>query len=292
MIRSMTGYGRAEGSYKGRSVVVELRSVNHRYCDVVIRLPKMLSSVEESLKKKVQSRFTRGHIELSISFNGGASAPKQFKLDEESAEAYFHILKKLKGALRLPGEIDLSLLTHFKEIITVAEPTEELAPLARFIDRILERSMRALEKMRAEEGKALGNDLIDHLGALDRMLGLIKQQEKKAIQAYHERLQKRVAELTQGIPVDATRLAQEVAILADRSDISEEIARLKTHLEQFQKMLQKEEAVGRTIEFLIQEMNREVNTIGSKASDVSISLQVVSMKSVMEKMREQVQNVE
>lgn len=292
MIRSMTGYGRAEGGYKGRTVVVELRSVNHRYCDVVVRLPKMLAFLEESLKKKVQSRFTRGHIELSVSFNGGASAPKQFKLDEESAEAYYRILKKLKGTLRLPGEIDVSLLTHFKEIITTAEPVEDPAPLARFVDRTLQRSIRALEKMRGEEGSALGNDLAGRLEEMDRLLGLIKQQEKKAVQAYQERLQKRVAELTQGIQVDPTRLAQEVAILADRSDISEEIARLKTHLEQFGKMLQKDEAVGRTLEFLIQEMNREVNTIGSKASDVSISLQVVAMKSEMEKMREQVQNIE
>lgn len=292
MIQSMTGYGRAEGSYKGRSLVVELRSVNHRYCDVVVRLPKLLAPVEETLKKKVQERFARGHIELSVSLNGAGNTPKRFKLDLESAEAYHRILKKLKTALHLSGEIDLPLLSHFKEIITVSEQAEEIAPLARFVDRMLERAIRALEKMRGEEGRALGKDLVSHLDELDRMLDLIKQQEKKAVQAYHERLQKRVSELTQGIAVDPARLAQEVALLVDRSDISEETSRLKTHLEQFRKMLQKAEAVGRALEFLLQEMNREVNTIGSKANDVAISMQVVAMKSALEKLREQVQNIE
>lgn len=292
MIRSMTGYGRAEGSYKGRPFAVELRSVNHRYCDVVVRIPKLLAPLEETIKKKVQERFARGHIELSVSFNGAANASRQFKLDLESAEAYHRILKKLKSALHLDGEIDVALMSHFREIITVSEPAEDLAPLARFIDRLLERSMRGLEKMRAEEGKALGEDLESHLDELNGMLGLIKQQEKKAVQAYHERLQKRVSDLTQGIAIDPGRLAQEVAILVDRSDISEETARLKTHLEQFRKMLQKEEAVGRALEFLLQEMNREVNTIGSKANDVTVSMQVVSMKSALEKIREQVQNIE
>ncbi|TAK03219.1 MAG: YicC family protein [Candidatus Manganitrophaceae bacterium] len=292
MIRSMTGYGRAEGSYKGRPLVVELRSVNHRYCDVVVRLPKLLAPFEETLRKKVQERFSRGHIELSVNLNGAANAPKQFKLDLESAEAYYRILKKLKTSLHLSGEIDLTLLSHFKEIITVTETVEEAAPLARFAERMLERAMRALEKMRSEEGRALGKDLAGHLDELDRMLDLIKQQEKKAVQAYQERLQRRVAELTQGIALDPARLAQEVAVLVDRSDISEETARLKTHLEQFRKILQKVEAVGRTLEFLLQEMNREVNTIGSKANDVTISMQVVAMKGALEKIREQVQNIE
>ncbi len=292
MIRSMTGYGRAEGNHKGRPVAVELRSVNHRYCDVVIRLPKLLASFEEIFKKKVQARFARGHIELSVSFNGSGNAPRQFKLDLESAEAYHRILKKLKTSLHLKGEINVALMSHFREIITTSEPAEDTGPLAKFVDRMLERAMRALEKMRGEEGKALSEDMASHLDELDRMLASIKQQEKKAVQAYYERLQKRVSELTQGIAVDPARLAQEVAILVDRSDISEETSRLKTHLEQFRKMLQKDESVGRALEFLLQEMNREVNTIGSKANDVAISLQVVSMKSELEKIREQVQNIE
>jgi uncharacterized protein (TIGR00255 family) len=292
MIRSMTGYGRAEGSYKGRSLVVELRSVNHRYCDVIVRLPKYLASVEETVKKKVQGRFARGHIELSIGLNGSVSTPKRFKLDLESAGAYYQVLKKLKRALRLPGEIDLALLSHFKEMITVIEPIERIEPLTRFLDKVLNRAMLALEKMRREEGRALARDLSARLDRLSKMLELIKAREKEVVHTYHQRLQIRAAELSNGITIDPARLAQEVAIFADRSDISEEAARLKTHLEQFQKMLQKEEEVGRALDFLLQEMNREVNTIGSKASDVAISMQVVAMKSELEKIREQVQNIE
>jgi uncharacterized protein (TIGR00255 family) len=288
----MTGYGRAEGNYKGRSLVVELRSVNHRYCDVMVRLPKHLAPLEETVKKKVQSRFARGHIEVSINFNGAASIPKRFKVDVDAAHAYYQTLKKLKKELHLPGEIDLGLLSHFKEMITQVEPADKIESMSPLLYRALDKAMTSLEKMRKEEGRALAEDLSVRLQALSKMLSLIQIREKEAIAAYHQRLQLRVSELSKGIAIDPARLAQEVAIFAERSDISEEAARLKTHLEQFQKMMQKEEAVGRTLDFLLQEMNREINTIGSKANDVTISLQVVAMKSELEKIREQVQNIE
>ncbi|HLG21644.1 MAG TPA: YicC/YloC family endoribonuclease [Candidatus Manganitrophaceae bacterium] len=293
MIRSMTGYGRAEGHYKSRSLVVELRSVNHRYCDVAVRLPKSLSSLEEGIKKKIQSQFARGHIDLSVSFNGTSGAEKRLKLDLESAEAYYHTLKKLKGALRLSGEIDLAMMARFMDLMILFEPVEEeMDKLSRRLDQLISRATQALQKMRQEEGKALAKDLSGRLAALSKMLGLIQVRRKEVGAAYYQKLQARVAELSKGIPVDPGRLAQEVAIFAERSDISEEILRLKTHLEQFQKMTQKDEAVGRTLDFLLQEMNREVNTIGSKANDAAISLQVVAMKSELEKVREQVQNIE
>ena len=288
----MTGYGRAEGRYKTRSIVVELKSVNHRYCDVMIRLPKQFSLFEETIKKKVQGRFARGHIEVSVNFNGATNAPKRFNVDMESADACLQILKKLKKELRLPGEIDLGLLTHFKEMITLVEPAEKVESMTPLLYKSLDKAMTQLEKMRREEGRALAEELSARLQALSKMLSLIKIREKEAIAAYHQRLQTRVSELSKGITIDPARLAQEVAIFAERSDISEETARLKTHLEQFQKMMQKEEAVGRTLDFLLQEMNREINTIGSKANDVTISMQVVAMKSELEKIREQVQNIE
>ncbi|MGB3939880.1 MAG: YicC/YloC family endoribonuclease [Candidatus Manganitrophaceae bacterium] len=292
MIRSMTGYGRAEGNDKGRPVVVELRSVNHRFCDVIVRLPKVLTPLEETLKKRVQDRFTRGHIDLSIDINVGSSAQKELKLNQEFAEAYYKILKELKTRLRLSGEIDIALLSQFKEILTTAEPEQVPQSLLRLIDRLLERSMEELEKMRKEEGVGLGKDLFGRLKGLGERLVRIQELEKEVIRRHHERLQKRILDLTQGMPVDPGRLAQEVAILVDRSDISEETARLRIHLDRFQEMVKKKEAVGRALEFMLQEMNREVNTIGSKANDVSISLEVVGMKTEMEKMREQVQNVE
>lgn len=288
----MTGYGRAEGQFKGRSLVAELRSVNHRYCDVMIRLPKQLALLEETIKKKVQGRFARGHIEISVNFNGATNPPKRFNLDIESADACYQILKKLKKELHLPGEIDLGLLSHFKEMITLVEPVEKIELLTPFVYKTLDKAMANLEKMRKEEGRALAADLSARLQGLSKMLSLIRVREKEAIVAYNQRLQTRVLELSKGVAIDPARLAQEVAIFAERSDISEETSRLKTHLEQFQKMMKKEEAVGRALDFLLQEMNREINTIGSKANDVEISLQVVAMKSELEKIREQVQNIE
>ncbi|MFQ5949567.1 MAG: YicC/YloC family endoribonuclease [Nitrospiria bacterium] len=292
MIRSMTGFGRAEGSYKGRSFVVELRSVNHRYCEVVVRLPKQLALLEEPIKKRVRGCIARGRIELSVSANGSADALKRFKIDLESADAYYRLLKKLKRELRLPGEIDIGLLSRFREVVTVVEPPEKIEPWARVINKTLDRAIAALEKMRQEEGRALEKDFSGHLRMISEKLSLIEGREEDVVRAYYRRLRKRVSELSENINIDPARLSQEAAIYAERSDISEERARLKTHIEQFRKMLHKKEAVGRSLDFLLQEMNREVNTIGSKANDAAISLHVVAMKGELEKMREQVQNIE
>ncbi len=291
-MQGMTGYGRAEGKFRGRFLVVEFRSVNHRYCDLTVRLPKHLSPFEEAVKKKVSARFLRGHIEVSVSFNGASAGLRRYELDLPSAEAHYRILKKLKAALHLKGEIDLSLLSDFKEMITVSEPVEPLESVGPVLERTLNRGMLALEKMRREEGKGLAADLALRLGHLSEALQLIETRRTEVVRAHHQRLKMRVAELAKDVPVDPNRLAQEVAILADRCDISEEVVRLNILLGQFHKTCKKKEAVGRTLEFLLQEVNREVNTIGSKANDADISLHVVAMKSELEKIREQVQNIE
>ncbi len=291
-MQGMTGYGRAEGRFRGRSLVVELRSVNHRYCDLAVRLPKHLSPFEETVKKKVAARFVRGHIEVSVSFNGTSAGLKRYELDLPSAEAYYRILKKLKAALHLKGEVDLGLLSYFKEMITVSEPVEPLESVRPVFDRTLNRGILALEKMRREEGRGLAVDLAARFRHLSETLQFIETQRVVVVQSHHQRLKTRVSELAKDVPVDPNRLAQEIAILADRCDISEEVVRLGILLEQCQKTFRKKEAIGRTLEFLLQEINREVNTIGSKANDADISLHVVAMKSELEKIREQVQNIE
>lgn len=292
MIRSMTGYGRAEGSYKDCTFVVELRSVNHRYCDVVVRLPRFLVSLEDTFKKRVQGRFSRGRFELNVTIQRPNDAKRRHRLDLETAESYSLLLTQLKQRLHLSGEIDIALLSQFRDIITVAEPDETTALLEKRLDKTLGRAIVALEKMRKNEGKALAADLVEQLESILGRLSLVKTKEKGAVAYYHKRLQTRVSELARGVKVDPLRLAQEVAIFAERSDISEERTRLNAHVGQFRRMLRKEEAVGRALEFLLQEMNREVNTLSSKSNDLSISMQVVAMKSVLEKMREQVQNIE
>lgn len=291
MTQSMTGYGRAQGTYKGRSLVVELRSVNHRYCDVALHLPKFLAPLEETIKKKVQGRFSRGHIDLSVSLNGASGGEKRFQLDLELAKTHLQLLKKLKSELHLSGEIDLGLLVRSKDLISVVESAEDPSALLDPLEKVLGKAMQALEKTRREEGRVLVRDLSKRLTAVTKVLAFVRSSEKEVITAFHRRLEAKATELAKGL-IDPTRLAQEVALFAERSDFSEEIARLGAHIEQFHKILLKEEPVGRALDFLLQEMNREVNTIGSKANDAAISLQVVEMKSELEKLREQVQNIE
>ncbi|MFQ5596898.1 MAG: YicC/YloC family endoribonuclease [Nitrospiria bacterium] len=292
MIRSMTGYGRAEGAYQGRFLVVELRSVNHRFCDVGVRLPRPLSSMEEVFKKKIQSRFTRGRFDLSIKVEKTAETGKRIRLDLDAAEAYCRLLQQLKKKLHLSGEIDVALISHFQDIISVSEADLPDTQLQKRIETVLGQAMSALEKMRKEEGKVLASDLLGHLQHFSERLIRVKALEKVVLKSYRARLEERVSKLSQGLKIDPIRLAQEVAILAERSDISEERARLGAHVGQFRKMLRKAESVGRALDFLLQEMHREVNTLSAKSNDLQISMQVVGMKSALEKIREQVQNIE
>jgi len=288
----MTGYGSAGGSYGNGSLFVELRSVNHRYCDVFVKLPRKLGSLEDVCRKQVQARFARGRFELNVSIQRSKTRAKRYTLDIEGAETYVRLFKQLKKKLHLSGEIDIALLTKFPELIGVSESEEPVDLIENKLQKTLGRAISILEKMRRYEGRMLAADLTHQLQFLSKSLSWMKDRETKALASYHKRLGKRVADLLEGIKADPLRLAQEGAILAERSDISEERSRLKAHVEQFRATLRKEGAVGRRLDFLLQEMHREVNTLGSKSSDIGISMQVVEMKSALEKMREQVQNIE
>ena len=292
MIESMTGYGRSEGSYRDLAIVAELRSTNHKFCDITVRLPKLLLPLETVLKKQLQQRFTRGRLELAVSINGANEQPKQLDVDLELARQYSRILKDLKTKLELPGQVDLALLMGFRDIITTAELAETTDALAAQVQALLKEAMDRLEVMRRKEGRALVRDLRHRLRVIEQGLRRIQTRIPAMVQGYQTRLHDRIKRLTQGVKLDPGRLAQEVALFAERSDVSEELTRLKSHLNQFKTMIQGKEAVGRSLDFLIQEMNREINTVGSKSSDASIAMEVVGIKSELEKMREQVQNIE
>ena len=292
MIQSMTGYGRSEGYYGNFAIVVELRSTNHKYCDVVVRLPKFLTALETSLKKRIQQRFTRGRLELAVTINGAAEQTKRLDVDLELAEQYVRILRELKTKLELPGHVDLTLLTGFRDIITVSEMVEATDALVQMIHGLVKEATGRLEAMRRKEGQALAKDLLERLRIIEKSLGRIKSRVPGMVQGYQTRLRERIGQLAQGTKLDQNRLAQEVAIFAERCDVNEELIRLKSHLKQFKAMVRGKEAVGRSLDFLIQEMNREVNTIGSKAGDAAIALDVVGAKSELERLREQVQNIE
>ncbi len=292
MIRSMTGFGRREGAVSGGTLVVEVRSVNHRYSEIVLRLPKSISRLEEDLKKLVQQRCRRGRVDVSVLLTGGREGEKTLQLDRSLARQYHRLLLRLQRDLRLKGAVDVGLLAGFRDILSVSEQPAEDPRVKRTVVRLLKGALSDHETMRGREGAALARDIQAHVRALRQAAAAVSSRAPILIQAHFEKMQKRVEKLLGGALPDANRLNQELAVYADRSDISEELARLDSHLTQFEGGLKSREPVGKTLDFLLQEMGREVNTIGSKANDADLAMHVVRMKGELEKIREQVQNVE
>lgn len=292
MIESMTGYGRSEGRFHEFAIVAELRSTNHKYCDISIRIPKFLLPLEISLKKRVQQRFTRGRLELAVTVNGAADQTKRLEVDLELARQYTRILGEIQSKLELPGQVDLAMLMGFRDIITTTDLEGETDELSLQVEKLVGEAMARLETMRRKEGQSLAKDLRHRIVLIEKALRRIEGRIPTMVRGYQGRLKDRIERLTRGVKLDPNRLAQEAALFAERSDVSEELTRLKSHLSQFKTMIRGNDSIGRSLDFLIQEMNREVNTIGSKATDAPIAMGVVGIKSELEKLREQVQNIE
>ena len=291
MIKSMTGYGRREAALKSGSVAVEVRAVNHRFCEIVSRLPRPLASLEEELKRMVQRKCQRGRIEVLVSLGAEREGGKALKLDRALARQYYHLLRELQKEFHLSGTIDVSLMAGFRDIISMSEQPREDPRMARTVTRLLGGALADLDAMRRREGAALARDITARLRAVRAEMGAIQARAPHVVEVYFERLKARVANLT-GQDPDPARLHQELAQYADRCDITEELTRLASHVAQFETALQGRDAVGRTLDFLLQEMGREVNTTGSKANDAEIATHVVQIKGELEKIREQVQNIE
>jgi uncharacterized protein (TIGR00255 family) len=293
----MTGYGRAEGRHRGTSIVVEVRSVNHRHSEVVARLPRALQAHEERLRGLVQAELSRGRVDLTVTFHGERDSGRGLRLDRPLARRYLALLQELQRDFGLAGTPDVALLASFPNIITAAElPAEDRGAL-RVVEKLVGRALKAVASMRRQEGGALEKDLSARLYEMERRLRTIRQRLPELVQEQTARLRERVNRLLEGIAegkkgLDPARLAQEVALLADRSDVSEELTRLESHLRQFRVFLRKSKPVGRSLDFMLQEMNREITTIGSKVGDESVTQEIVMTKAELEKIREQVQNVE
>lgn len=292
MIKSMTGYGRREAAWPGGSVAVEIRSVNHRHCEIFIRLPKGLSALEEGLKRTIQTRCQRGRIEATVSLFGRVDGEKQLSLDRSLAKQYYAKLQELKTSLRLSGQVDLALLAGFREILAVSETPLDDRLLGRKVSRLATGALTDLDGMRRREGRTLAQDIAQRLKLVRRTAQAIEARAPGSVREHFERMQARIAQLSGTGQLDPNRMSQELALYADRCDITEELTRLGSHLAQFEAALTNREPVGRTLDFLLQEMGREVNTVGSKANDAEIAGHVVRLKSEMEKIREQVQNIE
>jgi uncharacterized protein (TIGR00255 family) len=292
MLKSMTGFGRGEGDTALGKVVVESRSVNHRYCDINIKLPKRLSLFENRLKEIIRSQVSRGRIDVFLRLDSLGEEKVQLSVDLDLAEQYYRVLHDLKERLRLKDEITLNLLAGAKDLITAKEELGDMEPYWQEILPVLRQSLKNMDDMKRFEGESLTKDLQHRLDYITEQLQMIKQQFPLRLRAFLTRLQDRLRSLLEGMETDPSRFQQEVAFLAERTDITEEIVRAESHLVQFGSLLEGNEPVGRKMDFLLQEIHREVNTVSAKANDAEISQRVVEIKSELEKIREQVQNVE
>ena len=288
----MTGYGRGEGESGLGKVLVESRSVNHRYSDINIRFPKRLAIFENRIKEIIRSQISRGRIDVSIKLDALGGEKFQLQVDSNLAEQYFQALLSLKDKFQLRGEITLELLAGAKDLISAKEEVGDIEPYWLEIVPILKRALQEMDEMKCSEGNALVKDIQTRLERITRQLKEIKAQLPSYVEAYQNRLRERLQSLLGGIEVDPGRLQQEIALLAERTDITEEIVRTESHLSQFALLFNEKESVGRKMDFLLQEIHREVNTVSAKANDAEISRKVVEIKSELEKVREQAQNIE
>jgi uncharacterized protein (TIGR00255 family) len=292
MIHSMTGFGRASGRALDREVVVEAKSVNNRFRDVHIRAPKAYIALEEPLKKAVAERLARGRLDIWVQIDESAALSNRLAVNMDLAQAYKNALEKLKTELNLAGEIRLGDLTPYRDVIQFAEEDLDWDLFLAEITPIVNEALDNLIAMRQTEGVAVAEDFRQRLGVIESGVARIEARRQEVLAEIKTRLLSRIQSLTENLELDENRLIQEAAYLADRSDITEELVRLSSHIDQFAAQVQTGGPVGRRLDFLLQEMNREVNTIGSKTQDAETTNTVVDMKTELEKLREQVQNVE
>jgi uncharacterized protein (TIGR00255 family) len=293
MIRSMTGFGRAEIERNGRSLAAEVRSVNHKFCEVSVRLPRSLSALENQVRMRVQEVLSRGKVNLTVNWKDGREHEGELVLDEGVAESYLQALERLRGRFGFKDSLDLKTLVALPDIFQWKEVTlgeEEGWSLVR---ELIDRTLDDLLTMREQEGQALLIDLEGHVARILEALSFIESRAPLRVIEAREKLRARIVQLLQGeAEVPADRIVLEASFLADRLDCTEEVVRLKSHCMQFLDLSRGKEPAGRKLNFLIQEMNREINTIGSKANDLDIARQVILLKEEVEVVREQVQNIE
>jgi uncharacterized protein (TIGR00255 family) len=270
---------------------VELRTVNHRFSELNVKLPRALAHLEPAVKATLTALFARGRVDLSVSLNGRGGIERDVVVDTRLAHSYIKQLRGLQRQYGLRGELEIGHLAGVRELLTISEAPSLPPAAGRTVTQLLRRAARQVEAMRRVEGKALAADLERRLAVIEGAVERVRRRLPSVIESYHRRLAARAAELAGGA-IAPERLAQEVALYAERCDVSEELVRLASHVGQFRDHLKSKEPVGRTLDFLLQEMNREVNTLGSKANDAMITSEVVLLKGELEKIREQVQNVE
>lgn len=293
MIKSMTGFGRGEYKCDMYNFKIEIKAVNHRYNDVSVKLPRQISYLEENIKKIVKEKINRGKVDVYINLEYVDESSTEIKVDISLAKSYKMALEQLSDELDLKEDIRLNNILNISEIIKTERKEVDEDIIWSALSQALEEALVDIVKMKETEGRALKKDMVLRLEAIEEVVLDIEKRSPVVIEEYKDKLTERIKNLLdQDANIDEERIAYEVVFFADKSNIDEEIVRLKSHINQFRKILEELEPVGRKLDFLIQEMNREINTIGSKANDMLISQNVVEVKSEIEKIREQIQNVE
>lgn len=294
MAKSMTGFGRAT-SEKGKNRIfsLEMKSVNHRYLDMNIRMPRSMVSLEEKIRKVISSKLSRGKVEIFINYKDYAKNQGEAVLNEELAKSYINSLEQLKTLFpNMQNDLNLSLVAKYPDIITIEEKSENLESIWEELNFLLNQAIENMISMRKVEGDKLAGDILQKCDNIESIVACIEKKADVIVGAYKKRLEERLKKLLGEVPVDENRVAMEVAVFADKASIDEEIIRLGSHINQLRKTLTLNEPIGRKLDFIVQEMNREANTIASKSTDLEITNKVIDIKNIIEKIREQVQNIE
>lgn len=292
MIRSMTGYGRGQATLNGRDILVEIRSVNNRYYDFSARIPRVYGYLEERLKSLLQGSVSRGKVEVATVINNLQSCNEEIAINQNTANGYIVALRKANEELKLNDDITLSRLARFPDIFTVHKVAEDEGIIWESVREVAEVALGKFIEMREAEGQRMQADILSHLNFLENNVEVIKQRATIVTENYRNRLLTKIKEIISDHDIDEGRVLTEVAVFAEKVAVDEETVRLDSHIAQFKELMNVSDAVGRKLDFLVQEMNREVNTIGSKAQDLEITRIIVDMKSEIEKIREQIQNIE
>lgn len=292
MIRSMTGYGRGESERAGKVFIAEIRSVNNRFREVIVRIPRTLQVLEQEIRSQVASRMRRGRIDVSIQIEREGEELIRLELNSPLVTSYLRLMKQLSDEFGLDDRVNPLDLCQLKDIILFKPEDSDPRDLETGIQQVMAAALDSCDAMRIQEGRSIEEDFKKRILLIRRYLDEIEARTGLVVEDYRRKLHEKIQLLGNGITLDEGRLVQEVAIHAEKCDITEEISRGRSHLDQFENFLSSEESIGRKLDFLLQEIHREINTMSAKASDASISIKAVEVKAELEKLREQVQNVE
>ena len=292
MVKSMTGYGRASDTLHMRNITVEVKSVNHRYLDCAVKMPRAFVFLEDPIKSKVSSMVARGKVDVFVTIDNSEAENVCVKLNESLLKGYLDVFDKLNSEYGIRKDVSVSEIIRIPDVLSIEKQEDDAAELTADVISVLHSALEEHSAMRAKEGERLVDDILSRLVLIEELAEKVEERSPKCVEEYRQKLEARMQEILESVTVDPQRILTEAAIFADKIAVTEETVRLHSHISQFRDMISSGGAIGRKLDFLVQELNREVNTIGSKANDLEITSIVVDIKAEIEKIREQIQNVE